>query len=74
VTLNVATWLLLFTTTSEYEPAENPAGRVATSRRFVNDARVSVVVANTTFGASPDGLKLAPLMVMWLFEVFTTVL
>jgi hypothetical protein len=35
---------------------------------------VSVVVAKTTVGARPDGLKLAPLMVIRLFVVFTTAL
>jgi hypothetical protein len=35
---------------------------------------VSVVVAKTTVGARPDGLKLDPLMVIRLFVVFTTAL
>jgi len=41
---------------------------------FVNDSTASVVVAKTTVGARPDGLKLAPLTVIRLFVVFTTAL
>jgi hypothetical protein len=40
----------------------------------VNDANASAVWAKTTVGARPDGLKLAPVMVTWLFEMFTTAL
>jgi hypothetical protein len=61
-------------TVSEYEPAANPAGNVATSFWFVNDTRASVVWAKTTVGASPDGLKLLPVMVIRLFVVFTAAL
>jgi hypothetical protein len=42
--------------------------------RFVKDARANVVLATTTLGARPDGLKLFPVMVIWLFTVFKTVL
>ena len=34
-------WGTLFVTVSEYEPAANPAGSVATSFWFVNDTRAS---------------------------------
>jgi hypothetical protein len=74
VTLNLADWLSLFTTMSGYEPARTPAGSVATSLWFANDTRFSVVVAKTTVGASPEGLKLVPVMVMRLIEVLSTAL
>jgi hypothetical protein len=64
----------VFTTTREYEPAENPVGSVATSFWLANDTKARVVVAKTTFGARPDGLKFFPVIVMWLFDVFTTAL
>ena len=74
MTLNVAVWLLLFVTVREYEPAPNPVGSCATALWFVNDNRERVVVAKTTVGASPDGLKFVPLIVIRLFVVFTVVL
>jgi hypothetical protein len=40
----------------------------------VNETRASGVWAKTTVGASPDGLKLFPVMVIWLFDFFNTVL
>jgi hypothetical protein len=72
--VNVAAWLALFVTVSEYEPALNPVGNCPNALWSVNDTRDSVVVAKTTFGARPAGLKLAPVMVIRLFVVFTTVL
>jgi hypothetical protein len=74
VTANVAVWLALFVMVSEYEPALNPVGSLATALLFVNDNRVSVVVAKTTVGASPAGLKLLPVMVIRLVVVFSAVL
>jgi hypothetical protein len=76
VTVNVPVWGTLFVTVSEYEPAANPAGSVAISFWFVYDNRASAVWAKATVGAGPNGLKLAPLMVMVmrLFVVFTTAL
>jgi hypothetical protein len=47
---------------------------VATSFWFVNDTKASAVWAKTTVGASPDGLKLSPVIVMRLFDLFKTVL
>jgi L-2-hydroxyglutarate oxidase LhgO len=49
-------------------------GSVATSLWFVNDTKSSAVWAKTTVGARPDGLKLAPLIVIRLFVEFTTAL
>jgi hypothetical protein len=74
VTVSVAAWLALLVTVSEYEPALNPVGSFARALLFVNDNRVSVVVAKTTLGARPDGLKLVPVMVIRLVVVFSTVL
>jgi hypothetical protein len=74
VTPSVAVWVSLFVTVSEYEAAPNPTGNFATALWSVKDTKVSVVVANTTVGASPEGLRLAPFMVIRLVVVFTTVL
>src|ERR1039458_7296431 len=74
VTPNVPVWGVLFLMEIVDEPAANPAGKRAPALWFVNDSTVSVVVAKTTVGARPDGLKLAPLMVIRLFVVFTTAL
>jgi hypothetical protein len=74
VTLNVAASPLVFVTLRKYEPAPNPVGSRATVLRLVNDTKVSAVVANNTFGARPEGLKLAPVIVTWLFDKFTTAL
>jgi hypothetical protein len=74
VTLNAALWLLLFVTIREYVPAPKPVGKCATACWFVKEASPSGVCAKTIVGASPDGLKLLPSMVSWLFWEFTTVL
>jgi hypothetical protein len=74
VTLSAAVWLLLFVTVTEYDPAAKPAGKVATATWSVNDANSKAVWANATVGARPDGLKFWPVIVIWLLEVFTTVL
>jgi hypothetical protein len=65
---------LLFVTDSEYEPAANPAGRVATSLWFVNDAKVNCEPAKSTVGASPVGLKSVPVIVIRWVDVLTLVL
>jgi hypothetical protein len=65
---------LLFATVREYEPGLNPAGNRATALLFVKDTRASVVWANVTVGGRPVGLKLSPVIAMWLLVVFTTVL
>jgi len=74
VTLNAALWLLLFVTVREYVPALKPVGNCATTFSFVKEASASGVCAKTTVGASPDGLKLVPSIVSWLFWEFTAVL
>jgi hypothetical protein len=50
-----------------------PEGSVATIVTFVNVTRVSLVVARVTVGATPAGLKLCPVMVIWVALEFTTV-
>ena len=72
--LNLAVRLLLLVTASGYEPAENPVGRCAVTLPLENDNRVSFVVAKTTVGASPVGLKLVPVIAISLMDVFTTAL
>jgi hypothetical protein len=67
-------WGMLLVTVSEYEPAANPTGNCATTLRFVNDTRASAVWAKTTVGASPEGLKLFPVIVIRLFDPFNAVL
>jgi hypothetical protein len=59
-------------TLSRYEPLK-PEGSVATIVTFVNVTRVSLVVARVTVGATPAGLKLCPVMVIWVALEFTTV-
>jgi hypothetical protein len=49
-------------------------GNWATAVWFVNLVRASVVLAKTTVGASPLGLKPVPVMVIRLSVVFSTVL
>ena len=74
MTPNAALSLPLFVTVREYVPMPKPPGNCATAFWFVKEASASGVCAKTTVGASPDGLKLLPSIVSWLFREFTTVL
>jgi len=53
--------------TKLYVPAAN-TGNVAVMDWFVKDTSVSCVLAKDTFGASPDGLKFWPVIVIRLFK------
>jgi hypothetical protein len=74
VTLKAALSLPLFVTVRKYVPVPKPVGRCATACWFVKEASPRWVCAKTTVGARPDGLKLLPVIVIWLLDVFTTVL
>jgi hypothetical protein len=71
VTLSVPVWGTLFVTLSRYEPL-NPDGSDATMVELPNDTKDRVVRARVTVGATPAGLKFAPVMVSRFPAEFTT--
>jgi hypothetical protein len=74
VTSKAAVWPLLFVSVRLYVPGAKPDGSVTVSRVLLKESTTAWVVAKTTVGVSPAGLKSCPVAVIRFCVKFTTML